>query len=201
MLFCTYLYTRASVRIVKSRDDVLQICSYLSHLRHPHLEQVIGVVTKGLLQDHYIVTVQQIGKPIASFLSHSVDNINITEQDALMIGAQACQALYYLHEITGMGHPSLCAHLITYDEYRKKTVMLLTFDCPKCYSSYKLSRRNDVRLIIGTIVKLLSIAKSSGIKRSENEKYKSAESFISCVRTSTSMKELCTLLSMYAKMY
>lgn len=199
-----YLHTPTNVRIVKSKNAALQIGSYMSNLRHPHLEQFIGVATNSSMQHHLIVTARRVGQSIAYYLSKSNTSAvsRMTTWDALRVGAQVCQALYYLHEMTGVGHPSLCPHSISYDFYQRKSVVQLTVECQKCsVHGKKPSVTNDVISVCHIMLMLLRQSTNSDSEKQKNQKVAAVisalQTNILLTKTSSapSMKELCALFS------
>lgn len=157
----TYLHTAAVVTQARSHREALQICEYMERLRHPHLEQFIGVVTGSSLNYHMIVTERHRGYVVAAFLqppmSSHTDPVPILDlNDVLLIAKQAALALHYLHQITKTGHHALCSHSIVFDKPSAKTVVLLTTECRKCHrTKTKPSRRSDVQILAQLVLKLL----------------------------------------------
>lgn len=150
-----YLFTPATVTRTQTHADTLRICEYLDHLRHPHLEQFIGVVTDSMSRSHMVVTAQRQGHLLADFLSPKcVDGLRL--HDVLQIARQSSLALHYLHQTTMMGHHGLCAHSIVYSMPRGKAVVLLTTECKICHPSPKKpSRHADVATVTKLVLKLL----------------------------------------------
>lgn len=145
MLLWYVLARTCKCALLKSREGALHICSFLSYLQYPHLKQFIGVATKHSLQGHLIFTGQRIGICVASGFPHSVNDIRMTEQDALRMVLRHARCNTCMRwQAWG---PSLCTHSTTYDEYRKTKIVLLTVESLHCSSSViKPPRRNYVNL-------------------------------------------------------
>lgn len=150
-----YLYTPAIVTRTRTHADTLRICEYLDHLRHPHLEQFIGVVTDTTSREHMVLTAQRQGRSLVHYLSPKcADALKL--EDVLQIAKQCSLALHYLHQTTETGHHGLCPHSIVYNQPRGKTVVLLTIECKKCFPTYvRPSRRADVATVAKIVLRLV----------------------------------------------
>lgn len=161
----TYLQTPANATPVASHGEALSICEYLDRLRHPHLEQFIGVVTDASVRNHLIVTAQHGGRSVAQYVASAskagpgkarlgADRLTLT--DAFQIASHAALGLLYLHQNTRTGHHALCAHSLVHCRERGKTVVLLTNECKECHlSKGPPSRRADVLTLAKLIIALI----------------------------------------------
>lgn len=156
----TYLLTPAKATPITSHREALFICDYMDQLRHPHLEQFIGVVTDQSLRNHFIITERQNGRSLAHYLENTSKNgstARLSVQDVLQIASQCSLGLHYLHQTTRTGHHALCAHSIVHNRSRGKTVVLLTNECKECHvKKLKASRKADVLTISKLITGLLN---------------------------------------------
>lgn len=154
-----YLQTPSRLRYVNSREEALGIASYMSKLRHPNLEQFIGVIVDESISNKMIVCENHGGRSLAHYLSSSRRGRPIFSMaSTLNISVQICRALVYLHSVTGQGHPSFCPHTISIDKTRSKVIVLMTKECSKCIQSSKgPSRSSDVSKVASVINKILEM--------------------------------------------
>lgn len=156
----TYLLTAAKATAITSHREALFICDYMDRLRHPHLEQFIGVVTDQSLRNHFIITERQKGRLLAQYLTNAANDNSqdgLSVQDVLQIASQCSLGLHYLHQTTRTGHHALCPHSIVHSRSRAKTVILLTSECNECHAKkQKASRKADVLTLAKLIRALLN---------------------------------------------
>lgn len=206
----TYLHTAAVATHARTHREALQICEYMDRLRHPHLEQFIGVVTDASLSYHMIVTERHQGHSIAHYLStsrssHANMGSGLDLNDVLHIAKQSALALHYLHQVSKTGHHALCPHSIVYNKARAKAVVLLTTECKKChFASSNPSRRADVQTLAKLVLNLLYSlnshlsSTSSTLSNPQLSVVTSVKSRLTCTTASKntksiSMSELCKL--------
>lgn len=206
----SYLHTAAVATRARTHREALQICEYMDRLRHPHLEQFIGVVTDTSLSYHMIVTERHQGHSIAHYLStsrstHANEALGLDLNDVLQIAKQSALALHYLHQVSKSGHHALCPHSIVYNKARAKAIVLLTTECKECrFASPNPSRRADVQTLAKLVSKLLyslhshNASVSSSLSSSQLSVIASVKNRLTCNTTSRntvsiSMSELCKL--------
>lgn len=205
----TFLQTPVSIRITKSRLSALRLMHYMENLRHPSLEQLLGVVVDENAPQSMLVTSKTTGATIADILSHShsATGCVISKDDIITIGVQASRALLFLHSSTNNAHPGLCPHVVVFDKHRSKTVVLLTLRCRECRADLCApSTGGDVAALAEM---LLALAQSQQQQQQQQRTQHGGnqpsfsntvlKSLKFCVQTQSqdklSMKKLCQVLS------
>lgn len=136
----TFLKTPVSIRTTKTRLSALRLMHYMEGLRHPNLEQLLGVVVDKSAPQSMLVTSQVTGMTVADILLQSErNNSTIGKEVVSAIGVQASRALLFLHSSTSRAHPGLCPHGIVFDEHRNKAVILLALRCRECRTDLRVS--------------------------------------------------------------
>lgn len=157
----TFLRTPVSVRVAKSRSSALRTARYMNELRHPNLEQFLGVVADPSAPQSLVVTERAPGRSVAEIAGDMRTRKMDFTQAALIIAVQTAQALVYLHAVSGRAHPALCPHALVYESHRAKTVVLLTHRCERCPKDRERpSRASDVAKLAAIIIDLTTIRNS-----------------------------------------
>lgn len=197
----TFLNTPVSVRIARSRSSALRTLNYMVHIRHPNIEQLLGIVVDGGSTQNMLISTKAEGNSVADITSPTHISSITNWQRMLSIAKQASSALLYLHKTTGRAHPCLCSHSIMHDEHRWKTVVLITVRCPCCKTSpEETSRMGDVKILANILAKLVdSMTVNKAIFVAV------PDGLISCLErfsssaggSANSMREFCLELSKY----
>lgn len=143
----TFLHTPVSIYLVRSRASALRKLRSMEQIRHPNLEQMLGVVISPNESQSMIISTKAEGRTMADLLQSVRTGHPLDQGETLSIALQAVRALHYLHKTTGRAHSSLCPHAVIHDEYHWKTVVLLNFRCRHCELSEDRSEANDVVIL------------------------------------------------------
>lgn len=167
----TFLRTPASAFVSPSRDAALQAALYMSGLRHPNVQQLLGAVIDARAPLHLLVCQCVSGSPLPDLAASQrragkKGPATLSLQDVARVAVDVARALLYLHATTGAGHPSLCSHAVSFDPQLSKAVLLLAAPCAHCATVRRApSRTRDVATLAAIVVSLLDMCSSA-----ENER-------------------------------
>lgn len=163
-----WLRTPVTARATTSRRNAIEIFHSMYALRHPNLENILGVVLDARTKRNIIITEQVPRHTISHFIASSHHRgmdvskgcqQHLQSDDIITMAMHVARVLVYLNATTKTGHPSgLCSHKIVYDPKRARAVLLLTTTCDyRCNGfAHIQSLDRDVAMLAKITSKLFS---------------------------------------------
>lgn len=111
----TWLHNKVTIQPLSSEAAAIRTASYLARLRHPNVENFLGVVTT---HSPSIVTAWISGTTLA-------DMPALSPHHAAMLALDVARAVVYMHAVAGP-HGNITAEGVIYEKRRERAVLLLS---------------------------------------------------------------------------